>query len=280
MTAAGDDDVQSSKTWRWSVGGFTFLIVALISTYLLDKYDIPYWTSPHLAAFVRYVLCVGAIAGLLVCLGLARVGKVAGVLVNSQNLMSLSRLQTALWTVLVLGFFSAVALARLAHGVAGDPLAIAVGSDLWGLLGISSASLVGTPLLLSIRRDRTPTDAASASAAAAMGGTPAAIDAQIAGPLYRNPTPSAARLSDIFEGDEISNTDLVDLAKVQMFVFTVVSALVWTVAATHLLWRDCPFAADIALPSLPSGMVTLLGVSNAGYLANKMVDHTQTKATS
>jgi hypothetical protein len=256
------------------------MIGFLLLAYLSDVYWVDSWTSAGCLAAARFLPCIAAIVVLLVCLGLAKIGRLAGVLVNPQNLMSLSRLQTVLWTILILGFFSALALVRLAHGDTDHPLAIAVGSDLWGLLGISSASLVGTPLLLSMRRDRTPVnpEKASEQAAASLGETVQDIKRDAAGPLYQNASPRDARFSDIFEGDEISNTHLVDLAKAQMFVFTVISALVWTVAAAHLLSGDAAFASGLALPSLPPGMVTLLGVSNAGYLVNKLVDHTPTKS--
>jgi hypothetical protein len=183
-----------------------------------------------------------------------------------------------LWTVLVLGFLAAVILARLAKG-SGEPMNVAVGSDLWALLGISSTSLVGTPFLLALRRDKEPVDKVqAASQAADRFNEPATEIAKRAdGPLYVNPRPQDARFSDIFEGDEISNTQMVDVSKVQMFAFTVISALVWTIAAIRLLGGSDLFGAQAALPDLPSGMVTLLGVSNAGYLLNKMVDHTPTK---
>jgi hypothetical protein len=184
-----------------------------------------------------------------------------------------------LWTILIVGFFAAAVFARLA-GSTGEPLDVAVASELWGLIGISTTALVGTPFLLAVRRDKQPVDkVGAAEGAAAKFDEPAQeIAARAQGPLYVNPSPNDARFSDIFEGDEISNTQMVDLAKVQMLVFTVVSAIVWCVTAAKLVGGAKVLdPAGTALPTLPTGMIALLGVSNAGYLLNKTVDHTQTK---
>jgi hypothetical protein len=276
-TAAAEPLKLGRYSWYPALGA-VWLIGCLFLTYLSDVYLTDTWASKGCLAATRLLACLAGIVGLLVSLGYAKLRMPAGVLVNPQNLMSLSRLQAALWTILVLGIFSALALARVAHGTTEPPLAIAVGSDLWGLLGISSGALVGTPLLLSIRRDKIAVDPAKASAAAAasLGEPSAEIVRDAEGPLYRNAKPKDARFSDVFEGDEISNTHLVDLAKAQMFFFTVISAFVWFVAAVRLLQGDAPFASSMTLPDLPSGMVTLLGVSNVGYLANKLVNHTPT----
>jgi hypothetical protein len=266
--------------WRtYPAWGAAWLAAMLVLTYLSDRYLTSSWKAGGLLTATRCLPCLAGLLGLFAFIGSAKLDTPAGALINQQNVMSLSRLQMVLWTVLVLSFFSAVVLARLASDSTLAPMAVHVDSELWGLLGISSASLVGTPLLLSMRRDKIPVNGVEASAAAAksFNETPAAVADRASGPIYANASPSDARFSDIFEGDELSNTQLVDVSKVQMFVFTVVSALVWTVAACRLLGDAALFGPEVALPVLPSGMVTLLGVSNAGYLFNKLIDHTQTK---
>ena len=241
------------------------------------------WQNPIASAAQRpfwgHVFpCMLGILGLFLCLGLAKAGRPAGILITQQNVISLSRLQTALWTMLVLGFFAGIVFIRVAAG-SPDALNVAVSDELWALLGISTTSLVGTPFLLSTRRDKEPVDGAKASEAAAskFGETANDIASRAQGPLYVNPSPADARFSDIFEGDELSNTQMIDIAKVQMFVFTAVSALVWTCAALKLLSSATILAPNVALPTLPTGIVTLIGVSNAGYLLNKLVNHTPTK---
>lgn len=51
----------------------------------------------------------------------------------------------------------------------------------------------------------------------------AKIDEHREGTLYANPNNDEARFTDMFQGNEVGNTTHVDLAKVQMFLFTVVA---------------------------------------------------------
>jgi len=58
-----------------------------------------------------------------------------------------------------------------------------------------------------------------------------------------------------------------------MFLFTIIAGLSYAV----LLWkqmRSVPAAQLNALPDVTDGLVALLGISHAGYLASKGVDHT------
>jgi hypothetical protein len=87
---------------------------------------------------------------------------------------------------------------------------------------------------------------------------------------------SDASFSDMFEGNEIGNTAHVDLGKVQMFFFTVTVAVAYAVAVAKSIHDGQLYGAEYVFPTLSSGMVALLGISNAGYLANKGVDHTKT----
>jgi len=76
----------------------------------------------------------------------------------------------------------------------------------------------------------------------------------------------------MFQGDEIGNTMNVDLAKLQMFFFTVIAALAYLI----LVFRNLrtPDQDLGSLPVLSDGVVYALGISHAGYLASKGVDHT------
>ena len=81
-----------------------------------------------------------------------------GMLIDDRNKMGLSRLQMILWTIIVLSGFLVAALSNLATGQA-DPLAIAIPSQLWLLMGISTTSLVGSPLIKSTKKNKTPSEA-------------------------------------------------------------------------------------------------------------------------
>jgi hypothetical protein len=95
------------------------------------------------------------------------------------------------------------------------------------------------------------------------------------GILYKNPTVNDASFSDIFEGDEIGNTAYVDLGKVQMFYFTLLVAIAYSVALWKVISAGNLYTANFSFPTLSDGMVGLLGISNASYLAYKGVDHTK-----
>src|SRR5208337_392140 len=78
-----------------------------------------------------------------------------GIFINELNIMSLSRFQLVLWTVIVLSAYFTMALIRAKSSV-DDPLGIAIDWQLWALLGISTTSLVGTPLLLGDKKTKEP----------------------------------------------------------------------------------------------------------------------------
>lgn len=198
-----------------------------------------------------------------------------GVLVNQRNLMSLSRFQMTVWTVVVLSAYFTFALTRIKVG-APDPLAVQMDWHLWALLGISATSLVGTPLILSTKQDKEPDPAVIERTAQLIHEPKEDIDANREGTLYVNPSITDACFTDMFEGDEVNNTAHVDLAKVQMFYFTIIAAVAFFVMVFHALTQANP---DLdRLPMLPDGLVAILGISNAGYLTSKGIDHTKLKS--
>ena len=76
-----------------------------------------------------------------------------GILVDTRNMVSLSRLQLVAWTILVLSALLTAALTNVswmmygqAHALV-DPLAIALPEELWALMGISTASFAGATLI-------------------------------------------------------------------------------------------------------------------------------------
>lgn len=99
------------------------------------------------------------------------------------------------------------------------------------------------------------------------------------GLLKVNESPQQANLSDLFQGDEIGNYQLIDLSKVQMFFFTIAVLASYGVALAGLISNTAailhPFGVD--LPAFSATLNTLLGISHAGYLAVKSVDHTKTE---
>ena len=66
-------------------------------------------------------------------------------------MMSLSRLQMFLWTVLVLSGLMTAAISNVATNQT-DPLTIALPQELLILMGISTTTLVATPLVLNPKK--------------------------------------------------------------------------------------------------------------------------------
>jgi hypothetical protein len=202
-----------------------------------------------------------------------------GLLIDERNKMSLSRLQMILWTVLILSGFFTVALANITAGVE-NPLSITIPEELWLLMGISTASLVGSPLILSTKKVKEPKeeeqDQTINSMAAEEGVSPENIKSKVTnkGQVIVNKGPKDARLSDLFKGEETGNAAQLDLGKIQMFYFTLILVLAYAVALGDLL---CGTGKIDAFPVLSSSMVALLGISHAGYLTNKAIPHSQGK---
>lgn len=254
-------------------------------------------------------------------LGISITKQWLGILINERNLMSLSRLQMAVWTIVVLSAYFGFAVVRIRamstnswnghrfseftssvqsalRAELADPLNVALDPHLWVLLGISTASLVGTPLILSTKKDKKPDDAAATKAAASAA---AALKTESVdeikrnshGTLYANSNISDARFTDMFQGDEVINTAQIDLAKVQMFFFTVVAAVCFFFMVFEQVPSQSLDVGQLAattdpkqlaflihkytlgqLPVLPDGLVAILGISHAGYLTSKSVNHT------
>jgi hypothetical protein len=84
--------------------------------------------------------------------------------------------------------------------------------------------------------------------------------------------------ADLFKGEEIGNAAHLDLGKIQMFYFTLILVLTYAVMLgamfSHITQHTSPTGMISGLPSLPDGMVALLGISNGGYLGNKVIPHT------
>ena len=265
------------------------------------------WPTTVIAIFITAIYCVGRSAqlsarqswmfillllvGLFLYLGATISKRPLGILIGSRNVMSLSRFQIVAWSLVVLSAFLTIAFRRIMGG-ASDPLNIPMDTQLWALMGISTASLVGTPLILQNKATQNAHPDEVQSAAKNLGESVSDVDSNREGKLYANASIKDARLTDMFEGDEIGNTAFVDIAKVQMFLFTMIiivaycyqvySTLGQTLFDDHgkaLLGLDGKRLIDtLGMPALSAGIVALLGISHAGYLTSKTADHTPTPA--
>jgi hypothetical protein len=199
----------------------------------------------------------------IVLIGHGITGEVGGFLIDPRNKMSLSRFQLVLWTIVILPAFLAAAIFNLGAG-AEDPLNIAVPPEVWGLLGISAGSLVGSGIIKGGREDADPGQVEQA----VQDPNPAAL-ADLKNQQDVNEQSQQASISDLFKGELVGSRDYLEVGKVQMFFFTllVIFAYGSAIATTF----DDASEAIGTLPDLSAGILALLAISHAGYLANKNV---------
>jgi hypothetical protein len=216
---------------------------------------------------MHWVGTAGLIIAFAAIIGKTVNGRWTGILIDERRVMSLSRFQIIIWTVIIVSAFFTIANARIYAGEA-DPLAITIDWRLWALLGISSTSLVGTPLILDGKKRKVIAPRKEARSLQDI-----TINDNVQGIVFVNALPGDARFTDIFEGDEVGNQRYVDMSKVQMFFFTIISALGYIVLLFNMLAAPTP---PTGLPVLPEGLIALLAISHGAYLTNKAVDHTST----
>lgn len=250
-----------------------------------------------------------AITAFLIALGLSTHGLKRGILISDVNLISLSRFQLIIWTVIILSAFFTFAIERvhafwdicgyfpsvvtnpafqanltyacnctsIQNGLfvrrIANPLDVTIDWTLWALMGISSASFVGSSLIASGKDNKDPAVSQIQKTAQVFSQDKEAIEKNSRGIRYGNPDPKDSRFMDMFEGDEIGNTAYIDMSKVQMFFFTVIAALAYYIMALQMTIGTPPSEID-KLPLIPQGLLWIFGISHAGYLGNKSVDHT------
>src|SRR5262249_16865209 len=128
---------------------------ALIAAILVAAYLAPLQWGFLIVMSLMLIFCV--LLGLVIC------KDPLGILISDQNVISLSRFQTVLWTVIIIAALVVIAMARIKNGVVagddsaelGDPLNIILGKDLLALFGITAASLVGSPLIAATKKSKT-----------------------------------------------------------------------------------------------------------------------------
>jgi hypothetical protein len=249
---------------RQENGRLVLLTAALpVLTFMAAWFVAPGWS---------YVATSAVLAAFLLVLGQSISGTPFGVLINERNLMSLSRFQAAVWTIVVIGGYLTMVVARVKAGTA-NAVNVAIPQELWLAMGISSTSLLGTPLLLAGKRLRKPDEKALENTANQLTEPKKDVDTQRVGVLYANKSMHDARIADMFQGDEVGNTAHVDLAKVQMFYFTAIAAVSYFLDVSTAVMRG---SVD-GLPELSEGLVALLAISHGGYLVSKTTDHSNSK---
>jgi hypothetical protein len=157
-TAQADAEVSTEET-KWKPRhkprhniGLLVLIAAIALVCWFYGVVLSWLGLPPEAITALWIILMALLAVTLVLIGHGITGRFEGFLIDTRNKMSLSRLQLILWTIVVVPAFLAAAVFNFSMEVE-DPLNITVPPEIWGLLGISAGSLVGSGLIKSSRPD-------------------------------------------------------------------------------------------------------------------------------
>ncbi len=288
------------KNWHWlhtfALVGIIFVVI-LIGTFFLPW---PLVKGSSTSSLVTWWVMLILLTLFVLILGHSTTGRWLGALIDQRNKISLSRLQLIAWTIVILAAFITAAFWNLVNAKAG-PLAIVLPSEVWLLLGISTTSLIGSPLILS---NKTKTDANQGQlqqqlllkarqqniqadpellpnqASAQYTANPALVTdlknklkVDVQGQVPRNTQPGKASVADLFQGDEVGNFSQLDMSKVQLFLFTLVIVLTYASALGTMFANADPIKGITSFPILDQSIIVLLGISHAGYLSFKAVPH-------
>lgn len=264
-----------NKNWKYvhtaSLFGFIFFVPLVLHLLCREKQFQGAW-----------LVALGGIVFFSMVCGQGVTGRWTGVLIDERNVMSLSRFQMFMWTVLILSGYIAYALVRAYQlGHVADALDVPVPGELWGLMGISATSLVGSPLIIGAKEQKPADDAEVAQTFDLL--VKQGDDAHQltnAGQVFVNRDIKAARWSDMFTGEEVGNAAHLDVARLQMFFFTIVLGLGYAILLGGTFENVTEITVTSALPSLSQGMTMLVLISHGGYLTAKAVPHSQTGDTS
>jgi hypothetical protein len=219
----------------------------------------------HLGFWFAIILGVLLLA-LMVVVGMGISGRADGILIDSRNRISLATFQLVVWTLVVLASYGGAFYTNLLAGQ--NPLTaldISIPPDLWIALGISAASFGGAAGIGAIQKGKGASQVDASGTQTSQG------------LVAVKPTAAAASWGDLFAADQASENMTTDIAKVQMFFFTVVLAFGYAAGVANVLLGATSHIG--ALPALNSGFVTLLAVSQGGYLGKKAIPQPQTQPT-
>jgi hypothetical protein len=268
---------------KFSAGALALIALAIVVVIVAAGYGSAQLGVPLTGS---WGITIGSVIVMLAAIGLKIHDRLGGALIDEKNLMSLSRFQLVVWTVLIVASIVALALAR-GFGE-GNAFGFTIPDPLWQLLGITAGGAVGKEVVNSVkkRQEVTNPEVASTNAAEALNANAQGeqrtdmqeVEAYRTGTLYGNPKASNASFVDMFQGVEVGNTAYVDISKVQMFFFTI-GALVAYGADVFRMFAKTEAAAITTLPEIGSGLLAILAVSHATYIGAKAIDHTNVAAS-
>jgi len=200
-----------------------------------------------------------------------------GVFIDKDNRISLSRFQLVVWTILLVSaLFTAGLTNAMPPDAVVDPLNIRIPPEIWALLGLGAFTAVAAPAIKENKRgavNQVPlTDRAQAQQSAA--GLALQSDQKLASPAHFDgrvlvkETSTDARWIDMIMGDYEGGA-YVDVSKLQKLAFTILVVTVYGMGLWQILAGTAPVIRDF--PAVDAGLLALLGISHAAYLADKQI---------
>lgn len=269
---SGGSDERGSENWTTlhTVALVALIVLIFVIGLIPSNQVIPGFAAPAHGLVVWLIMLV-LLCLCLVVIGKGTTGMWEGLLIDTRNKMSLSRLQLVLWTLVVLSALLTVALFNIRKDAMANPLHIEVSPQVWGLLGISTASFVTAATIKSQKKNQNVSEEATKRTTEALrkvGDDPNKL-ADPQGSLVAFERPRDAGVADLFKGDEVVSAAYLDLGKVQVFFFTLIVVFAYAAEVGTVLYGMQDTIR--ALPDLSTGIVALLGISHAGYLTSKAV---------
>ena len=239
------------------------IVILVVLVVIGVKWDPAHMTSAWLVIMVLML-------AFMVIFSHGITGDWRSLLIDGRFRMSLSRLQLLSWTLLILSALLAAVYKNLGLDSI-SPLEIKIPSELWVLMGISTASAISAPAVIANKRKVRPDAKEKKAVKTAMQHQHFTVP-DLDGVLLKNKGFKDARWGDLLKGDEAGNAVSVDLGKIQMFFFSFIIIVSYGIAVAKLLAGD---GQILMLPAVDEGMNVLLGISHTGYLANKAVAHSK-----
>lgn len=273
----------NDKSTNWS---YPHTIICILFVFIFPF--IIYFHEDKLTEFLKlylikaWFLVILGFLFVILTIGHGVTGSWKGAFVDNRNIMSLSRFQILGWTILVLSAFSTMALWNM---LATDYACLSdiengcipgMPEELWLLMGISTASMVGSPLILDNKKRQLVNQQEKAQTfelLARQGYAEDQLDTH--GQIVVNKLPSQARFADLFTGEEIGNFAHLDLPRLQMFFFTAVSLVIYGVQLGVVLSHQPIGKVLESFPQLNQSLLVLIGISHTGYLAAKGINNSQ-----
>lgn len=177
---------------------------------------------------------------------------ILGILIDRRKMVSLSKLQMLLWTILVISGIVTIVVLRMVYNIE-NAFDIAIPATLWAMMGIATVSLVGSPLLKNDnletvnkevqkrlpkaiedwKTNNSKTTVTEEDKAVIKAGIERKVEEELSqkftsstqtlkGSEIVNNLADDASIFDVFRGEEVGNYKMPDLGKIQMFIFTLI----------------------------------------------------------